>query len=58
MTNTWIEGKKGAVAIQLAADRAPVAAQRPRDLRLVKPLPSECGEHIPLLGGELAVRHG
>jgi hypothetical protein len=21
-------------------------------------LPSECGEHIPLVGGELAVRHG
>jgi hypothetical protein len=35
-----------------------VAAERACDLGLVQALSSEGGEHIPLLGGELAVRHG
>jgi hypothetical protein len=47
----------GAVAAQLAADRGAVAAERAGDLGLVQALPSEGGEHIPLFGGELAVRH-
>ncbi len=46
-----------AIAADLAADRRAVAAESACDLRLVSALPSESGEHIPLLGGELAVRH-
>jgi hypothetical protein len=34
-----------------------VAAERAGYLRLVPALPSERGEHIPLLGGELSIRH-
>src|SRR5215218_8095747 len=50
--------RPGAVAADFAADRAAVSAERAGDFGLVEPLPSEGGEHIPLLGGELAVRHG
>src|ERR1043166_5910441 len=46
-----------AVAAELAADRAAVAAQGAGHLRLRQALHSECGEHIPLVGGELVVRH-
>ncbi len=45
----------GAVATDLAADHAAVGSGR--DLRLVEPLPSEGGEHIPVLGGAPAARH-
>jgi hypothetical protein len=50
--------RAGAVAADLAADRAAVASEGAGDLGLVEPLPSEGGEHIPLLGGELAIVHG
>jgi len=49
----WVAG----VAV-LATDRRAVAPHGAGDLGLTEPLPSESGEHIPLLRGELAVRHG
>ena len=49
--------RRRAVAAEFAAYGRAVAAERPRDLRFSKALPSEWGEHIPLFGGELAVCH-
>ena len=48
----------GAVAFELAADGAPMAAQHGGDLRAPQSLHSQGGEHIPLVRGDLAVRHG
>jgi hypothetical protein len=47
-----------AVTADLAADRRAVAPHGAGDLCLVQALPSERGEHIPLLGGELSISHG
>ncbi len=49
--------RSGAVTADLAAHSRAVATERACDLSGVKPLPSEGGEHIPLSGGELAIRH-
>src|SRR5919197_1784681 len=48
----------GAVAAELAADGRAVAAEGAGHLGLRQALHSQGGEHIPLVGGELAVRHG
>src|SRR5688572_20818402 len=49
--------RAGGVTTEFAADGRAVTPQGARDLRVIAALPSECGEHISLLGGELAVRH-
>ena len=46
-----------AIALEFSADRTAVAPQLLGDLRLVEPLRSERGEHIPLSRGELVVVH-
>lgn len=46
-----------AIALQLAANRAAVAAEGARDLRLVELLREQNSKRIPLFRGDLAVRH-
>jgi len=47
----------GAIALELSADGAAVAAELTSDLGLVETLPSQGRENIPLLGGDLVIRH-
>lgn len=46
-----------AIAFEFTRNAAAVAAEVTRDLRLVEALLSQSGENIPLLGGDLAIRH-
>jgi hypothetical protein len=55
---TIVAVETATVAAEFAADGWAVAAEGAGDPGLIEALLSESGEHIPLLGGELAIRHG